>query len=168
MPNALPARNVAALLLTIALVFGLASAPAAVAQNRPAIGSVEVDVSQLRAKGLGGFADMIGDAVLRDLQAYYPTTPQGARLVVSLDTVFLTSAGGDERTDIFGGFDSFAPQDSLRGVNYLLGGDGRVIETYPLLVSSPAAAAGPRYLPLESERAIILARTYAQWVAQRF
>jgi hypothetical protein len=170
MTNAFLPRSVAGMLLMIALIFSLAGAgaPGTLAQGRPAVGSIEVDVSQLRAKGLGGFAEMIGEAVRRDLLAHYPTSRSGARLVVELDTVFLTSAGGDERTDLFGRFDSFAAQDSLRGVNYLIGTDGRVIETYPLMVSSPAAAAGPRHLPLESERAIILARTYAQWVVQRF
>lgn len=175
MTNALPARHfasnigrsLAGLLLTFALVFGLANTPTALAQGRPAIASVEVDVSQLRAKGLGGFAEMIGDAVRRELRAYYPTGREGARLVVSLESVFLTGSAGIERGP-FGRFDSFAAQDSLSGVNHLVGRDGRVIETYPLNVSSPAASAGPTHLPLEQERAIILGQLYAQWLVRRF
>jgi len=159
-------RSLAASILSIALIFGLASTSAALAQGRPAVGSIEVDVSELRAKGLGGFADMIGDAVRRELQAHYPSNRQGARLVVSLESLFLTGAPGIESG--FGRFDSFAPQDSLSGVNYLLDRDGRVIDTYPLNVSSPAASAGPSHLPLERERAIILGQTYAQWLVRRF
>lgn len=159
-------RSLAASILSFALIFGLASTSAALAQGRPAVGSIEVDVSELRAKGLGGFADMIGDAVRRELQAYYPSDRQGARLVVSLESLFLTGAPGIESG--FGRFDSFAPQDSLSGVNYLVDRDGRVIDTYPLNVSSPAASAGPSHLPLERERAIILGQTYAQWLVRRF
>jgi hypothetical protein len=162
-------RSLAASIVLIALIFGLASTSAALAQGRPAVGSIEVDVSELRAKGLGGFADMIGDAVRRELQAHFPSDRQGARLVVSLESLFLTGAPGIETGfGGFGRFDSFAPQDSLSGVNYLVGRDGRVIETYPLNVSSPAASAGPSHLPLERERAIILAQTYAQWLVRRF
>ncbi len=166
MATAFLRRSLAASIVSIALIFGLASAPAALAQGRPAVGSIEVDVSELRAQGLGGFADMIGDAVRRELQAYYPSDRQGARLVVSLESLFLTGSPGVERG--FGRFDSFAPQDSLSGVNYLLDRDGRVIDTYPLNVSSPAASAGPSHLPLERERAIILGQTYAQWLVRRF
>jgi hypothetical protein len=167
MANTFLARNVAALMLTIALIFGLASAPGAYAQDRPAVGSVEVDVSQLRAKGLGGFADMIGEAVRRELLAYYPAGRQGARLVVSLESVFLTGSPGIDR-GAFGVFDSFASHDSLSGINYLVGRDGQVLETYPLNVSSPAAAAGPPHLPLERERAMALGQLYAQWLVRRF
>jgi len=169
MSNVLFPRHYLGLLLTACLVLGLtvAGGNAAAAQTRPVVGSIEVDVSELRAKGLGGFADMIGDAVRRELQAHYPSTRQGARLVVSLESVFLTGSPGIER-DGFGSFGGFAPQDSLSGVNYLVGSDGRVIETYPLTAHSTAASAGPTHLPLERERAVILAQTYAQWLVRRF
>lgn len=172
MSNALFPRCYLGLMLAACLALGLTAVGwnSAAAQTRPAVGSIEVDVSELRAKGLGGFADMIGDAVRRELQAHYPSTRQGARLVVSLESVFLTGSPGIER-DLLGGFGSFggfAPQDSLSGVNYLVGSDGRVIETYPLTAHSTAAAAGPTHLPLERERAVILAQTYAQWVVRRF
>jgi hypothetical protein len=169
MANSFLPRSVASLLLAIALTLGFATtnASVALAQGRTAVGSVEVDVSQLRAKGLGGFADMIGEAVRRELQAHYPSSRQGARLVVSLDSVFINGSAGIGHGP-FGGFDSFAAQDSLSGTNYLVGRDGRVIETYPLNVSSPAAAAGPPMLPLERERAVILGQVYAQWLVRRF
>jgi hypothetical protein len=169
MTNVLFPRSLSALLLAASLALGLTafSWNSAAAQIRPAVGSIEVDVSELRAKGLGGFADMIGDAVRRELQAHYPSTSQGARLVVSLESVFLTGSPGIER-DSFGGIGGFAPQDTLSGMNYLVGRDGRVIETYPLTVHSTAADAGPTIFPLERERAVILAQTYAQWLVRRF
>jgi hypothetical protein len=169
MTNLLLPRSILALFLAAGLALGLTSlgASSAAAQTSPAIGTVEVDVSDLRAKGLGGFADMIGEAVRDELQAYYPKTRDGARLVVSLDSVFLTGSPSIEQ-DSFDGFGGVAPQDSLSGVNYLVGRDGRVIDTYPLTVHSSAAYAGPTILPLERERAIILAQTYAQWLVRRF
>lgn len=175
MTNVLLPRYFLALFMAVGLAFGLGppGENSAAAQTRPAVGAIEVDVSALRAKGLGGFADMIGDAVRSELQAHYPTIRDGARLVVSLDSVFLTGSPAIEHDPFdrfggFGGFGGFAPQDSLSGVNYLVGRDGRVIETYPLTVHSAAAAAGPTHLPLERERAVILAQTYAQWLVRRF
>lgn len=168
MTNRLFPRFLSALLLAASVVLGLTAVGwnTAAAQTRPVVGSIEVDVSELRAKGLGGFADMIGDAVHRELQAHYPATLQGARLVVSLESVFLNGSPGIER-DRFGGM-GFAPQDTLSGINYIVGRDGRAIETYPLTVHSTAADAGPTIFPLERERAVILAQTYAQWLARRF
>ena len=175
MTNALLPRFFLVLSVAAGLAFGAFgfSANPAAAQTRSEIGAIEVDVSALRAKGLGGFADMVGEAVRAELRARYATTRGGARLVVSLESLFLTGSPDIDRDRFdtfggFGGFGSFAAQDSLSGVNYLIARDGRVIETYPLIVSSPAAAAGPPMLPLERERAIILAQTYASWLARRF
>jgi len=160
-------RRVSALLLAIALMFVLAPVGSnnAAAQGRPAVGSIEVDVSALRAKGVGAFAELIGNEVRRELQAYYPPGRGGPRLVVSLDTLFLTGSPGGDGSDGFGGFLS---NDSLGGTNLLIGSDGRVIESYPLNITSPADRAGPSSLPLERERATILAQIYAQWVVRRF
>lgn len=160
-------RNVSAVFFAMALVFGFATAggkPAA-AQGSPAIGSIEVDVSALRAKGVGAFADLIGNEVRRELQANYPSGRGGARLVVSLDTLFLTGSPGGDGVDGFGGF---LANDSLGGTNRLIGPDGRVIETYPLNITSPATRAGPPNLALERERAAILGQVYAQWLVRRF
>lgn len=160
-------RSVSALLLTIAMMFGLAGAGvnSAWAQRSPTVGSIEVDVSALRAKGIGVFADLVGNEVRRELQAYFPTERGGVRLVVQLETLFLTGSPGGDGADGFGGF---LANDSLGGTNLLVGPDGRVIERYPLNVISPATRAGPTSLPLERERAAILAQVYAQWLARRF
>lgn len=163
-------RGIAALFVAVALVFSSVAGGSygAQAQGSPAIGSVEVDVSRLRAKGLGGFADLLGDAVEYELREYYPNAPSGARLVVSLESVLMTGSAGGDISSFSDGFSGFTPQDWLSGTNYLVGGDGQIIETYPLNVSSPASFAGPTHLPLERERAVILGQTYAQWLARRF
>jgi len=167
MKNVWVLRNVSAVLFAVAFLFGVATpgGNSAAAQGSPAIGSIEVDVSALRAKGVGAFADLVGNEVRRELQAHYSPGRGGARLVVSLDTLFLTGSPGGDGIDGFGGF---LANDALGGTNRLVGPDGRVIDTYPLNITSPATRAGPPNLALERERAMILGQVYAQWLVRRF
>jgi hypothetical protein len=163
------ARFVAVAFLAFGFVAAssFASTERAHAQGQQGVASVEVDVSELRTRGLGEFAELIGESVRRELRRHYPTAPSGARLVVSLETITFTGDPMGGGFDAFG-FGGFEPSDYLSGTNYLVGRDGRVIDTYPLTASSPARRAGPTHLPLERERAVILGQVYAQWVARRF
>lgn len=162
------ARSLAAAFLALGFLVASSFAPAerAHAQADAGVSSVEVDVSELRARGLGEFADLIGESVRRELRRHYPSGGPGARLVVSLESIMLVGDPMGDR-DSFG-FGGVEPTDFLSGTNYLVGRDGRVIESYPLTASSPARRAGPTHLPLERERAVILGQVYAQWVARRF
>ncbi len=158
-------RGFAALLLAAGLLFSgaLANAIPATAQARPAVGAVEVDVSALRAKGAGVFAEILGDALQRELQAIYRTGQPGPRLVVRLESYFLTG-----NLDSGDSFDRSFSTDSLSGTNLLVDGSGAVIDSFPLSVRSPVDMASSIYRPgIEQDRAISLARIYAQWLARR-
>jgi hypothetical protein len=163
------ARGLAVALLALGFILASSFAPVERAHAQSGTGgvaSVDVDVSPLRARGLGEFADLIRDSVQRELRRHYPTAQSGARLVVSLESIMLVGDPiGDSDSFGFGGIE---PTDSLTGTAYLIGRDGSVIETYPLTASSPARRAGPPHLPLERERAQILGQVFAQWVARRF
>lgn len=155
----------------IAGLAALAALPAslspAAAQSGGAVGAIEVDVSPLRRQGVGAFADIVRDALRRELAAVVPTAPGGPRLVVRIDTLFLNGDLGDAETDFAsGGIPSF---DYIGGVNSLVGRDGSVIAEHPLRSTSRSDAAGNFYREgIERDRAVILARGYARWTARQF
>ena len=158
---------VAALLIAMAgFVMVLTSAQPVQAQ-RSTVSAIEVDVSQLRARGAGGFADIVQNALRDELGRHFTISAGGPRLVVRIEQLFLN---GEVRSSGDGmGFGVIRPQDNLSGTAQLIDRSGQVVDTYRFTASSPADSAGDRIREgIERDRTINLARVYAGWVARRF
>src|SRR4051812_23284801 len=72
----------------------LAHAPAQAQAFPQAFSSFSVDVSPLKAKGLGPFADLVGQAALDQLYSSFAdrVDPRGPRFVLVITGIFLTSS----------------------------------------------------------------------------
>jgi hypothetical protein len=132
-----------------------------------AVSAIEVDVSQLRARGAGVFADIVQNALRDELGRRYTISGGAPRLVVQIEQLFLNGdirPSGDSM-----GFGVVRPEDNLTGTARLIDRSGQVIDTYRFTASSPADSAGDRVREgIERDRTINLARVYAGWVARRF
>lgn len=127
-----------------------------------------VDVSHLRAIGLGEMADLVGATVaagLRDLG-----TQPGQRVVVRLTGLSLVSyagadGGGGGGGNGGGGGGSGGNYDYLEGEILTLGPNGEVLSRHPQTASLSASSGGPSYLEgFEQRRAIALSQAFAAWV----
>jgi hypothetical protein len=138
---------------------GLAAlASPALAQPKAAFSSVSVDVSHLRAIGVGPLADLVRDAMTDELGQVFADRigGSGPRLVVRLTTLHLTAFAG-------GGGRHGGASDSIEGEVLLVGAGGAVLARYPQIASE--VAQGAWYDPdAERRRAERVARTYAQWL----
>lgn len=154
----------------LAAIAGLAAFtlahPEASAQSRTTVSAIEVDVSPLRRQGAGVFADIVRDALRRELAARYAVGASGPRLVVRIDTFLLNSSLGESDFDFTRGqIPSF---DYMSGVNRLVARDGSVLAEYPLNSSTRSDSAGSFWREgIERDRALYLARDYAHWVSRR-
>lgn len=148
------------------LAFAGGSAPPAVAQSRTAVSAIEVDVSRLRRQGVGVFADIVQDALRRELASVYQTGSGGPRLVVRIDSFFLNGDLGESSFDFTQ--NQIPSFDSMSGINRLVARDGTVIAEYPLHSTTRSDAAGSFWREgIERDRAAIMSRDYALWVARR-
>ncbi|WP_349368641.1 hypothetical protein [Salinarimonas sp.] len=169
-PPTLPARLRALLVAALAIVASGVALPAA-AQPAPAIGQIRVDVSPLRAKGVGNYADLLQVALGRALEAQFAgrRARGGATLTVVLDRFELRGYGSGGQDDwIFGfGAPGGMSADELAGDAFLTV-DGQVIASTPLRVALPPGQSGPWYAEsFEQRRAVNLAEAYASWLARR-
>lgn len=148
--------------------FGLAATLPMPAAAQAALSAVSVDVSRLRASGLGPFADHLGRALLAETRAAFADrlgVAGGARLVVRIDRIQLASYVGESSGGLFS---SGTPNDYLDGQALLIGRGGEVLAVYPQLLALPASSGGAWYVPGgEQRRAEALARTYAQWLRRK-
>ncbi len=151
-------------------VAGFALTPMAITPAQAqstAVSAIEVDVSQLRARGAGGFADVVHNALRNELNQRYTISSGGPRLVVEVEQLFLNGdlrPSGDSM-----GFSMTRPEDNLTGTARLVDRSGRVIDSYSFTASSPSDSAGDRFREgIERDRTVNLARVYAGWVARRF
>jgi hypothetical protein len=120
-------------------------------------GSVKVDVSRLRAQGLGPNATRIQEALERELAG---VAAPGTSLVVTVRGISMPSYTGHE--GMFGGGGSLDGIDSEATV---IGPGGRVVATYPVQSSSSASAAGPWYTQgIDQLRLDAMAKTNASWI----
>lgn len=157
--------QVSALALAVALV---AAPDTARAQPAAAIDDIRIDVSPLRAKGVGNYADILRAALGEALEARLAgrRAADGADLTIVLDTFLMTAYGAGE-IDPEGGDLGGMTVDELGGTVVLERG-GRVIAREPLRVVAPPARSGPWYTPgFEERRAVTLAGVYADWLARR-
>ncbi|TVR10497.1 MAG: hypothetical protein EA385_03885 [Salinarimonadaceae bacterium] len=155
----------------LGVIAGLAALPAfagaAFAQSRTAVSAIEVDVSPLRRQGAGVFADIVQSALRRELAAVYTISSGGPRLVVRIDSFFLNSSLGDSDFDFSRA--QIPNFDSMTGVNRLVARDGSVVAEYPLHSTTRSDAAGSMWREgIERDRAVLISRDYAHWVARRF
>ena len=139
--------------------------PGAAQDGRAHFSGVVVDVSPLRAQGLGLYADAVGSAVRRALaQAYADRIGgRGPRLVVRITGVSLRSyvGGGSSRF----GFGSGMQNDYLEGEAMVVGARGEILARHPQLSALPSSSGGAWYDPAsESRRLTALAEHYAGWL----
>ncbi|MET0428049.1 MAG: hypothetical protein ABW026_06080 [Microvirga sp.] len=128
-----------------------------------AFSSFSVDVSPLKQKGLGPFADLVAAAALDELRRSFAdrVDPRGPRLVVRLNQITLTAfpdgGGGDRRFNGGGG-----GTDSIDGVALAVGRRGEVLAQHPQL----AVLDVRRSIldPDEQGRAVAIARHYVLWL----
>lgn len=172
-PSWMPGRSEAGLhqsrrsfLLGLACA-GLAGAglPAHAQSFPQAFSSFAVDVSVLKAKGLGPFADLVGAATLDELQRSFAdrADPRGPRLVVRLTGVFLTpfpGGGGSLRRGNGGG-----GHDSVEGEALAVGRRGEVLARHPMLAVLDAHASS--VTPNEQGRAVAVAQHYVRWLRRQ-
>jgi hypothetical protein len=156
--------------LKILACAGLAGAglplPARAQAFPQAFSSFAVDVSALRAKGLGPFADLVGQAALGELQRSFADRidPRGPRLVVRLTNIFLTTSpdgGGGDRWFRGGGGGS----DSLEGEALAVGPRGEVLARHPQLAVLDVRTS--ILDPNEQGRAVALAQHYVRWLGRQ-
>ena len=119
---------------------GFAGAVVLAPQPAPAQGSpifllFAVDVSVLKAKGLGPFADLVAAATLDELRRSFAdrVDPRGPRLVVRVTAVNLTAFpdGGGERW--WGGGAGGGGTDSVEGEALAVGRRGEILASFPQL-----------------------------------
>lgn len=159
-------------LLLAGLALSLLAALPAEARPRGSVApGVVVDVSRLRALGLGPTADLVQAAVARELAGGLPAAP-GARIVVRLTGLSLNSyvgsssgngGGGAGAGSIGGGGD----YDYLEGDLLVLGPRGEILAQRHQVSSSPASSGGAYYLPgAERRRVEAISRNFAGWLRQ--
>lgn len=141
-------------LLTAALgggAFVLAGIPAMAAP-----GGVRVDVSRLVEQGWGPNAGIVKAGLERELAG----AGNGARLVVSVLRISMPSYSGGG-AGVGGG----GTTDNMETEARLIGPDGRVLASYPILSSSPASSGGAWYdSGSDARRLDNLIRNNAGWI----
>ncbi|HEV2563501.1 MAG TPA: hypothetical protein VGU19_00295 [Microvirga sp.] len=162
-----PSRRDILMTLACAGLAGAGFAMPARAQSFPqAFSSFSVDVSVLKAKGLGPFADLVGAAALDELRRSFAdrVDPRGPRLVLRLTTVFLTSSpdGGRGHWRRGGGGGG---HDSVEGEALAVGRRGEILAQHPMLAvldvnTSPLT-------PNEQGRAVAVAQHYVRWLRRQ-
>jgi hypothetical protein len=131
-----------------------------------AFSSFAVDVSALKAKGLGPFADLVGQAAFDELRRSFAdrVDPRGPRLVVRLTGIFLTASLG-------GGGDRWWPggsgggSDSLEGEALAVGRRGEILARHPQLAVLDVRRSSVN--PDEPGRAVAVAQHYVRWLRRR-
>lgn len=135
--------------------------PRGSAASAPAI---VVDVSRLRALGLGATADRLQAAIARELAA---GGVAGTRFSVRLTGFSLASYAGADGPGSGGrdGGGGGGVVDYVEGDYQVLGPGGEILAQRSQVSSSPASSGGAYYLPGAEERRIDAAgRTFALWI----
>ena len=159
-------RRAALCSLGAVLLAGASGLPV-LAQSAPStFGAVSVDVSPLREKGLGSYADRVGVVLQREMAVAFAdrVRPGSPRLVVRIDAISMRDyVGGDSRQ-----FGSGAPNDYLEGEALVLGRRGEILLRVPQLSALPASSGGAWYDPDSGDRRVAaIARHYAGWLRRR-
>ncbi|MBJ6127563.1 twin-arginine translocation signal domain-containing protein [Microvirga splendida] len=149
---------------------GLAGAGFAVpahAQSFPqGFSSFAVDVSVLKAKGLGPYADFVADVALDELRRSFAdrTDPRGPRLVVRLTGVTLTPfPGGDGGFRWRGG--GGGGHDAVEGEALAVGRRGEILARHPMLAVLDANASSRD--PAEQRRTVAVTQHWVRWLRRQ-
>ncbi|MDR1827084.1 MAG: hypothetical protein LBR29_02000 [Methylobacteriaceae bacterium] len=132
----------------------------------PGYSSVKVDASSYRNQGYKHWADLVEQAGNAEAKRLFPLRKGGPRLVIRVDSVFLTAFAGRGEYDEFssGGSDN----DSIEATAVVVDGNGRTICNARQLSSLDAGSGGAWYLPdNEPRRVQALARNSVQWFSRR-
>ncbi len=146
---------------------GLAGTGAAHAQSFPqAFSSFSVDVSVLKAKGFGPYADLVGAVALDELRRSFAdrTDPRGPRLVLRLTSVTLTAfpgGGGGFRWRGGGG----GGHDAVEGEALAVGRRGEIFARHPMLAVLDAHASSVN--PNEQGRTVAVTQHYVRWLRRQ-
>jgi hypothetical protein len=141
----------------------LTHAPAQAQAFPQAFSSFSVDVGALKAKGLGPFADLVGQAALDQLHSSFADRidPRGPRFVLVITDIFLTSSpdnGGGWRHHGGGGGGS----DGMDGEALAVGPRGQILARHPQhAVRDPDTSI---LNPDEQGRAVAMAQHYVWWL----
>lgn len=155
--------------LTVLACAGLAGAgfgAPARAQGFPqAFSSFAVDVSALKAKGLGPFADLVAAAALDELRRSFSdrVDPRGPRLVLRLTSVVLTAFpdGGIGYKGRGGG----SGHDAVEGEALAVGRRGEILASHPMLAVRDVNTSPLN--PNEQGRAVAVAQHYVRWLRRQ-
>lgn len=123
--------------------------------------SFAVDVSVLKQKGLGPFADLVAGATLAELKRSFAdrVDPRGPRLVVRITGISLTAfpdGNGGRRWGRGGG------TDSVEGEALAVGRRGEILARHPQLAVLDVRTS--ILTPDEQGRAIAVAQHYVRWL----
>lgn len=144
--------------------FALAAAGPAFARAKKArpSGGVRIDASEIARRGLPRYAQAVEALLARAYASLDLRLPPGATLLVRVDEAQLVSyAGGDFGPLTLG---EFGESDTMSGVASLIGANGAVMATYPLLATLPAGSSGAWYLPdNEQRRLAAICLQFARW-----
>lgn len=146
---------------------GLVAPVSAQAQAFPqGFSSFSVDVSPLKAKGLGPFADLVGQAALDELRRSFAdrVDPRGPRFVLVITGIFLTpfpDGGGDHWRRGGGGGGS----DGMDGEALAVGPKGQILARHPQHAARDPDTSSLN--PDEQGRAAALAQHYVWWLRRR-
>jgi hypothetical protein len=155
--------------LACAGLAGAGFAMPAGAQSFPqAFSSFSVDVSILKAKGLGPFADLVGAAALDELQRSFAdrVDPRGPRLVLRLTSVVLTSSpDGGSGFRGRGGGGGNSGHDAVEGEALAVGRRGEVLASHPMLAVRDVNTS--ILTPNEQGRAVAVAQHYVRWLRRQ-
>ncbi|WP_243371326.1 hypothetical protein [Microvirga solisilvae] len=145
---------------------GLITAGPAQAQGfPPGFSSFSVDVSPLKAKGLGPFADLVGQAALDELRRSFADRidPRGPRFVLVITGIFLTpfpdNGVGWRRGGGGGG------SDGMDGEALAVGPKGQILARHPQHAARDPDTSSLE--PNERGRAVAMAQHYVWWLRRR-
>jgi hypothetical protein len=147
---------------------GLIAAAPAQAQAFPqGFSSFSVDVSPLKAKGLGPFADLVGQAALDELHRSFAdrVDPRGPRFVLVVTGIFLTpfpDGGGDRWRGRGGGSGG---SDGMDGEALAVGPKGQILARHPQHAARDPDTSSLE--PNEQGRAVAMAQHYVWWLRRR-
>ncbi len=131
--------------------------------------SISIDVSILRQKGVGPWADIIAAAAQRETANTFAgrRSPRGPKLVIRFTGLQMSSYTGGGGMNALGESDD-QYNDYIEGEAVIIGSRGEILRTLPQLHALPSSAAGAWYDP-DNERLRVagLARNFVQWIGRR-
>ena len=151
-------------------LLGLAAAALATpagAQSPAAFGNIVVDVAELRARGLGAYADFVQAALLAEARRLFADRLGGGpALVIRITGISLNSyAGSGVGGRSSGGRGGAGDNDYLEGEALIVGPGRQILARHPQLSALPASTGGSPYDPLsEQKRTAALAYHFAWWL----